>query len=143
MMCNSRAFSAAAEEDLFNALQEAIQEDNLQLPTNFTNIMASWSRQKGFPVLTVQRNYPSTVVTVSQQRYLSNPSTTQDPTLWWIPYNLATASSSDFDDTTATHWISDRTQNITVANISDNDWLIVNKRVNVQELHCCRIQTEL
>lgn len=126
-----RAYSAAGEEDLFNALQEAVQEDGLQLPTTFTNIMSSWTRQKGFPVLTVERNYLSTTVTVSQQRYLSNPSTTQDPTTWWIPYNLATASSANFDETTATHWLSanNLSQNITVIGLNDSDWLIVNKRV--------------
>lgn len=96
--------------------------------------MSSWTRQKGFPILSVERNYLSTTVKVSQQRYLSIPSTTQDPTTWWIPYNLATASSANFDETTATHWLSasNLSQNITVVGINDSDWLIVNKRVCVR-----------
>lgn len=124
-----RAFSAAGEEDLFDAMEEAIQEDNLQLPASFTAIMSSWSRQKGFPVLTVERNYSSPTVAITQERYLSNPSTIQDPTTWWIPYNLATASSANFDDTTATHWFKTNAHIITVPDLSDSDWLILNKRV--------------
>lgn len=127
---NFRSYSDAGEEDLFNALQGAVQEDGLQLPTTFPNIMSSWSRQKGFPVVTVERNYPSTIVTFSQERYLSTPSTAQDPTLWYIPFNLATASSANFDETTATHWMSNvRSQNVTVAGLNDTDWLLVNKKV--------------
>lgn len=95
--------------------------------------MSTWTRQKGFPVVTVERNYPSTAVTISQQRYVSNPSSTQGPALWWIPYNLATASSADFDATVATHWLSTNTQSITVAGLSESDWLLVNKRVQRNE----------
>lgn len=128
-----RAYSAASEEDLFNALQSAIQEDGLQLPTSFTNIMSSWTRQKGFPIVTVERNYESSTVTFDQQRFVSNVSSTEDPARWWIPFNLATASSANFDQTTATHWLPANTgsQTITVANLNASDWLLVNKQVCV------------
>ncbi|XP_037030608.1 aminopeptidase N-like [Bradysia coprophila] len=126
----TKAYSAASEEDLFNALQSAIQEDGLQLPTSFTNIMSSWTRQKGFPVVTVERNYESSTVTLDQQRYVSELLATPDPARWWIPYNLATASSANFDETTATHWLSANSgsQTITVANLNANDWLLLNKK---------------
>lgn len=95
--------------------------------------MSSWSRQKGFPVVTVERNYETERVTLSQRRYASYASTTPDVTAWWIPYNLATASSANFDETRATHWMDARTmlQEITVSGLNNSDWLIINKRVCV------------
>ncbi len=129
----SRAYSAAGEEDLFDALEAAIQEDALQLPTTFPNIMSSWTRQKGFPALNVERDYLGSTVTISQQRYLSNPSSAPDSTRWWIPLNFVSASSGDFDNTTATHWMSPITasQSITLSSLNASDWLLVNKMVCV------------
>jgi len=124
----ARSYSYAAEEHLFSALQEAIDEDNRVIPTSFANIMSSWTRQSGFPVLTVERNYSSTTVLLSQQRYFSNTSSTPDSSVWFIPYNLATASSYNFDDTTATHWLTSPSGSITVAGLTENDWLIINKK---------------
>lgn len=127
----SRQFSDAAEEDLFDALQEAIQEDNRQLPDTFTNIMSSWTRQSGYPVVVLERNYSSSTVKISQRRYLSNTSITQDPTTWWIPYNFATASSPNFDETIASHWLPKDTQpqDVLVEGLNETDWLIINKQV--------------
>lgn len=128
-----RAYSAASEEDLFAALQSAVEEDSFQLPTSFANIMSSWTRQKGFPIVTVERNYESSTVTLNQQRYVSGEASTQDPARWWIPFNLASASSANFDETTATHWLpaTTGTQTITVANLNASDWLLVNKKVRL------------
>lgn len=100
------------------------------MPTTFDNIMSSWTRQSGFPVLTVERDYQSTTIMLSQQRSFRNSPNTPDLSTWWIPYNFATGSSSNFTDTSATNWLPQgvRSQNITVATLSNNDWLIVNKQ---------------
>lgn len=92
--------------------------------------MSSWTRQSGFPVLTVERDYQSRIrITLSQQRSLRYPSGTPTST-WWIPYNFVTSSTVDFTDTSATHWMPQgtRLQNITLPTITNNDWLIVNKQ---------------
>lgn len=92
--------------------------------------MISWTRQKGFPFLSVDRDYSSTTVTISQQKYSANPPTSMDPATWWIPYNLVTASVANID-TKATHWlpVDTRSQMITVDGLTESDWLIVNKMV--------------
>lgn len=98
--------------------------------------MASWTNQKGFPVVTVERNYAGNSVTLSQKRYLSNSSAADNGERWWIPYNIATQSAANFDDTTATHWMSANaaTESVTVAGLKESDWLILNKKVQFNQM---------
>lgn len=92
--------------------------------------MSSWTGQRGFPVLTVERDYESATIILSQHRSLQNVPNTPDLSTWWIPYNFVTGSLGSFSDTSATNWLPQgvRSQNITLPTLSNNDWLIVNKQ---------------
>jgi aminopeptidase N len=66
-----RKYNNAEEADLWEALMEQIRETpGSFLPTNVTvkQVMDSWTRQDGYPVLNVTRNYDDGSATVSQVR---------------------------------------------------------------------------
>lgn len=129
---NQHANSVATEEDLFAALQETVI-GNAIVNQDFTvaNIMSSWTRQAGYPLVTVQRSYTSGEVRLTQKRYQSNPDQPQDNvSAWWIPYNVASASNARFNETDAEHWMTPDTEEIVFkhSDLTASDWLLLNKR---------------
>lgn len=122
-----RAYLDATEEDLIEGIQTAVTEDNT-LPATMTvsNIMLSWTRQAGFPVVNVVRDYTSGAITLEQERYFTVKPAVQSTSLWWIPYNFASASSSVYT-TFADRWIQgQRSTIVSNAAIPAEDWLIIN-----------------
>lgn len=125
-------FSDVDELDLFDALAAAVQNNSVVLPptTNVTDIMSSWTRQAGYPVVTVQRNYNQQIdqVTLTQRRYFY-PTVPIDPdnTTYWIPYNVATPDNPGFNSSVATGWIPQHqtTITVTVDSLNANDYLLL------------------
>lgn len=114
---------------MFYFVEEAAREDNTIPPNiNITAAMSSWTRQGGFPLLSVTRNYSEAMqqmVTFTQQRYLTSNATNNAS--WWIPINYATNSNLNLDETQAIEWFPP--QNNLTLNISTlyaNDWLLIN-----------------
>ncbi len=110
----------------------AISEDgSIDTNQNIEQIMLTWTRQRGFPVLDVKRNYVTGAINVDQERYFTDASN-EDSSLWWIPYNFATANNADFENTRAEGWIAPtRTSTITptaAKTWSANDWIVFNKQ---------------
>lgn len=64
-------YKAAAQDDLWAHLTSQALKDNT-LPKDLTvkTIMDTWTLQKGFPVITVTRDYESKSATVEQDRFL-------------------------------------------------------------------------
>jgi hypothetical protein len=62
-MCNdavfmvSSAYGNTVQQDLWKALQEQAGIDKIDLPDTVENIMDTWTRQMGFPVINVTRSY--------------------------------------------------------------------------------------
>lgn len=128
----SKTDSDATEEDLFAAIETAVKADGtLDAAHNVATIMSSWTRQAGYPIVSVKRNYTdasAATVTLSQERYFSEPQSNVTPATWWIPFNLASASAFNFNTTTATHWLSTETSTVNVSDLKPTDWLLLNKR---------------
>lgn len=97
---------------------------NLNVPT----IFSSWSRQAGFPLVTVQRNYDDRSFVLSQERYFTVNQTTPSTSLWWIPVNYASASSYEFEFTNATSWFASATETVKDDTLQPTDWFLLNKR---------------
>lgn len=123
---------AADENDLFEAMAQSILENSPSPDrVNITAIMSSWTQQKGYPFVTVTRNYNTGSITVRQERYQTYIPAQTDPTLWWIPYNFASASTNDFLNTTADRWLSNTDRSVTVSQSNDldaDDWIVFNKQ---------------
>lgn len=123
---------AADENDLFEGIAQSILE-NVPAPNrvNITAIMSSWTQQKGYPFLTISRNYDIGSITVRQERYQTYIPAQIDPTLWWIPLNFASATTNDFLNTSAKQWLSDEDRSITITQSDEwrsEDWVIFNKQ---------------
>lgn len=63
---NHFKFANAVTQDLWNELQAVAKE------VNITHIMNTWTRQMGYPVVTVIRG-PNGAFTLEQKRFLSDP----------------------------------------------------------------------
>ncbi|XP_037044998.1 aminopeptidase N-like [Bradysia coprophila] len=126
---DARAYDDAAEEDLFEGLEEAIFEDDI-LPPEFDifAMLYSWTRQPGFPLVTVERVYGTNEVVFSQQRYLTTPTTPPSDNLYWIPLTFSMTNSANFSDTRARTWMGVQNVSIIFATLTDDDWLIVNNQ---------------
>lgn len=95
-------------------------------------IMATWTRQPGFPLITVVRNYDDRTdqVTLRQERYYSFPPPDRENSTWWVPFNLATPNNPGFENSRAEGWIPDNSTSweITVNSLAADDYLLLNKR---------------
>ena len=124
-------FKAVSDNDLFDALQHAAVEDNT-LPSNLSvaQIMSTWTRQRGFPLLTVRRDYVFGTIELIQNRYLTYPQdTTKRSALYWIPYNFMTAQDTNYDNTKADNWLGSRKTRIRPTaskNFTNNDFVLFN-----------------
>lgn len=92
-------------------------------------ILASWTRQAGYPLITVERNYERGLVTLKQERYFSPQITSRDNSAWWIPFNYATARYSDFGETLPNGWMLPTEQEKEIhVDMGKDDWIIFNKQ---------------
>lgn len=129
-----RSLNSATEEHLFKGIADAVKEDN-RLGANYSvpDIMRSWTRQSGFPILNVTRDYNNGHMIVAQTRYYNNADLhgTSNAT-WWIPFNFISSNSSfsNANETVAEHWLSTRSAIVSPTNASQwshNDWIFFNK----------------
>ncbi|XP_061386746.1 aminopeptidase N-like [Musca vetustissima] len=124
---DANKYSSAVEEQLFTAIQTAAKEENFVLPADIDTMMGSWSRQGGYPLLTVKRNYDDGSFTVSQTAYFNDEKLQSDKT-WYVPFNYASKSKSDFRDTRATNYLMKVPSTEVKANLGKDEWLILNKQ---------------
>lgn len=118
-----------SEEDLFLGMAIATFEDSVVLPANVQTLMSSWTRQSGFPIVTVTRNYnASTDVTFNQRRFMSEPTAAPDSSLFWVPlfFGLPSDPSNEIGNRSIL-WISNREESHQISELTNADWLIVNK----------------
>lgn len=118
-------FRLATPDDLFVALQQAIDEDFPGSTVIVGDLMNTWLNFGGFPVLTVSRNGSDLVL--RQQGFR-----TMHDELFSIPLNYATASEPDFDNAFVNLYLVSGQATLTLANApkqwTDDDWIIFNLR---------------
>ncbi|KAL0619707.1 Aminopeptidase N [Plecturocebus cupreus] len=66
------AYSNTIYRDLWDHLQEAVNNRSIQLPTSVSSIMDRWTLQMGFPVITVN----TATGAISQEHFLLDPDST-------------------------------------------------------------------
>lgn len=126
-----RSYESATEDDLFQGISDAVTEDNALDPRySVAEIMRSWTRQSGFPLLNVTRDYHNGNIFLSQDRYFNNAllDGTSD-NLWWIPYNFISSSNvsvANSTDTIAEYWLNNKNSTISHG-LSDTDWILFNR----------------
>ncbi|KAL0111108.1 hypothetical protein PUN28_012806 [Cardiocondyla obscurior] len=130
-------FSTASSDDLWNALQAALDESDISHNSyKLKEVMDSWLKQRHYPVVRVNRNWDTGEITLTQEHFRSkNASERVDSDKWWIPLTFATQTNPDFSNTLPTYWLRPQDKNITIEGIDPNDWIIV----NVQQIGYFRV----
>lgn len=132
----ARYHDVAIPEDFYNALQEAVDEDNLANPPNIATIMATWEHQSGYPLITVARE--GNQLTLTQERFFYSNLTSDN--VWWVPINYVVASNPDFTEAQPDLWM-EAERSVTLLSDSapkgwtEDDWIIV----NIQESNYYRV----
>ncbi|XP_055847857.1 uncharacterized protein LOC129913294 [Episyrphus balteatus] len=129
---NKFQYSVADENDLYGALQTVIDEDEqnvFKYSDKISSIWRSWTVNAGIPIVTVTRNYDNGTITFRQRSNSKHHSHER----WWIPLSFATASNPNFDQTEADIILPPHKEltlhiNDINLNITNNEWLIVNKQ---------------
>ncbi|ALC45616.1 CG31343 [Drosophila busckii] len=123
---DTHKYSAANETHLFDAIALAAVEMNHEVPSKVSDMMESWTRQGGLPMLTVERN--GNEIKIKQEQYTNDKSYTSEK-LWHVPINYVLANKPDFRDTVATHFL-EKSKEITIKEsaLTDDQWIILNKQ---------------
>jgi aminopeptidase N len=109
---------------------------------DFDRAFRTWETQKGYPIITVRYMQPGGNFVVTQERFFQDKNLgVNDTTSFYIPLNFATASNSNFEDTTITDFFVDGAPSLSipVSGLNNNQWFIFNKkqrgyyRVNYEE----------
>lgn len=126
-------YGVANPEDLWSALQDAFDESAMpQNKFKIQEVMDTWIRQKGYPLVTVIRDqYKKIKITQEyfrpyEKMRARNNSTANINQKWWIPINFASRTNPDFSATLATHWLSPEVEELIIEDINPQDWIIVN-----------------
>lgn len=150
-----RAYNASDDNNLFDNLDKAAKEDSkIDASLTINSLFGSWSNQKGFPVLKVARNDNGSI-TLYQEKYdaVYKPNET-DSSLWWIPFNFASASNPVFNVTAPFAWMPNDRREYLInkdenSSWMNDDWVIFNRqqtsfyRVWYDEKNYNLINTEL
>ncbi|XP_049870020.1 membrane alanyl aminopeptidase-like [Pectinophora gossypiella] len=129
----ANAFGTVLPIDLFNALQEAGDENNAFAlygsDFSLAEYYRSWTEQPGHPVLNVQVDHSTGVMTITQRRFnINNGFSSTINSNYIVPITFASPTvNSDFDDTKPTHILRDTVTVINRGSIGD-EWVIFNKQ---------------
>ncbi|XP_071569032.1 aminopeptidase N-like [Temnothorax nylanderi] len=131
-------FSSATSDDLWNALQEVLDESDVPHSAyKLKDVMDTWLKQRHYPVVYVTRNNVTGETILTQEHFRPKSENEHiDSDKWWIPVTFATPqTNSDFSSTLPTHWLRSQDKNISIDGIDPNDWVIV----NVQQMGYYRV----
>lgn len=113
------SYANAETEDLWAALEETSNKP-------IRAVMSTWTKKMGFPVLRIEQkqNGNDRILSLSQERFLSDGSIDKDDSLWMIPISVSTSKSPK--DISLSTVMSEKTKEIIVNNVDANDWIKVN-----------------
>ncbi|XP_024878008.1 aminopeptidase N-like [Temnothorax curvispinosus] len=123
-------YSSATPDDLWEALQDALDESDVPHDDfKVKEVMDTWFDQARYPLVTVNRDYATGEIKISQEIIKHQTIDNNENEAWWIPLNFATQSNLDFSSTLATHWLKPHDVDVKIEGIDTNDWIIVNKHL--------------
>ncbi|XP_026281351.2 aminopeptidase N-like isoform X2 [Frankliniella occidentalis] len=123
---------AVCVDDLYDALADATYDGADDLPSGVTVpvVMASWTRQPGYPVVTVVRDYEANSMTVSQKAFSWSSDAAQDAE-WWLPVSYTYAEEGTRDRTpnaTPQAWLvpGENDMSVEMVHLGTFDWVYFN-----------------
>ena len=81
----AKKFQNAEQDDVWKHLEDNL--DDLKLPTSLKAIMDTWTKQAGYPMVTVRRNYDDNTAVATQERFYETfkPPNEAIKSKWWVP----------------------------------------------------------
>ncbi|CAH0703057.1 unnamed protein product [Spodoptera exigua] len=126
---NQWKYSNAEENDLWYAMAKATPSDPALKDLNVVNFMNSWTRQAGYPVVSVTRDYETGRVEFEQRLFTAatDPYEKMLQQLWHIPvsYCAVGGAASESCSTKPRSWLQARKATVTLP-INDTQALYVN-----------------
>lgn len=120
--CNFSAFRTSTPEKLYYALRR-FADDKIDVGA----MMDTWTRQAGYPLVTVQVHADRRNVSISQSRFFLKNRGTNHTNKWDIPLNWATSwDNANFNRTDRQFILSKSDNSLEVELISKTDWIIFN-----------------
>uniref|UniRef100_A0A1B0GMW6 Aminopeptidase n=1 Tax=Phlebotomus papatasi TaxID=29031 RepID=A0A1B0GMW6_PHLPP len=116
-------YKSVVTADFFRYMDEVTDDD-----MNVTQIMSTWTEQKGYPVVFVKR-VNDTTYELTQERFLLNPDSKEEetedsPFLWHIPITYM----SDKTNSDKVLWMKPSDTNIQINIGSESKWIKVNDK---------------
>ena len=132
---NAFKYSNAEQSDLWRYLQKANDDNNNNSNRiDVKKIMDSWTLKEGYPLITVTRDYHTSKVRFSQQRFLLNANETEKKQLhltqYEVPISFTSKSEQNWQPVTKLwlHKTNNSTESFAIKEliISKDDWFIAN-----------------
>ncbi|EDW60256.1 aminopeptidase Ey [Drosophila virilis] len=130
------AYDSVAQSDLWQAMQEAaVVKGTSAAAIPLSTVMDSWTLQRGYPLVSVIRNYTAGFVRVNQTRFMlaTAGEDKNDESCWWIPLTFVNQLHGDFEQTQPQFWLEcpGAEKTVQLINIpSPDEWLMLNPQVN-------------
>ncbi len=103
------AYKTAKQDDLWYELTiQAHRDDTLEKNLTVKQIMDTWTLQKGFPVVNVQRLNDSNLFKLSQKWFLLDstvPSSNINKPKWFVPFSYTTSKQNNFTFESEVIWL--------------------------------------
>ncbi|XP_042874237.1 aminopeptidase N-like [Penaeus japonicus] len=123
-------YDAAAQDDLGNSDRQAHEDKTLPDEVSVKDIMDTWTLLTGYPVVKLERDEAGTSATVTQERFLLLPPTTElsdAAPSWWVPLTMTSQDAPDFTQTRPSAWLSAGAQSLALDDLPSADaWVILN-----------------
>ncbi|CAO1438342.1 unnamed protein product [Diamesa serratosioi] len=122
----SKSLSTATDEDLFDMLDDGMNEFTTLTHPHIHDIFGSWSKNPGFPVLTVVIQKSDKNAILKQSRFVSKIGLMEE-SQFYIPTNYAFSSNPDFSNTTSSYYLNNVHETIRLPTMkADDKWVIFN-----------------
>ncbi|XP_014296929.2 putative aminopeptidase-2 [Microplitis demolitor] len=119
----TKKYQSATPDDLWNSFQRKINLTNEKILSSIKILMDSWTRQAGYPVITVTME--NGFAKLQQERFLlrENFESASKNVTWWIPVTWTTETEKDFQSTSSKHWFNTKNYEI---KLNADKWVIFN-----------------
>ncbi|XP_073942541.1 uncharacterized protein [Choristoneura fumiferana] len=121
-----KSYEHAFPSDLYDAFARAVREDGTTVSNvNVEDFMQYWVDEPGYPVLNVDVNMDSGVITLSQERFFISATATPTSQVWPLPLTWTTETTADFDNLRPSRIMSGSTETIQKT-AGTHEWVIFN-----------------
>lgn len=116
------SFGNADQDQLFAELTKAQPEGGPHVRVDVKEVMDTWTRQPGYPVVDVVRDYEARTASLTQRHHCVRPDQSR---LWIIPITYTDAEHKNFTNTENVMWM--KTRKAMLQNLPEkNEWIILN-----------------